>query len=612
MPWAPRPRTWDPAAWRWLALALAFWLQAGAPVQAQETRAGPVVLSDGGGTLRAEALAQVWLDERGAAGLDQVLQAGARFVPGQADAVHPLAPGTALWLRLRLLRTEGDHQQWLLVFPNPLVDQVHLWQRDARGRWRVQTAGDTVAVDRWPEPGRYPSFRLDLPTGQARDVYVQVRSAIPTSVPIRLSSDAAHSQQQQLEYLGLGSAIGALLLLITACLAQGWAYRDKSYGGYAVYAGLSTLCVGAYTGVAAHLLWPYAGTWADAAPGSLAFLATGAAVLFVRDLTALPARHPQLARIASGFGWLCLPLAPAYLLFERELALDTLSVYLLLATALNFTVAWLTWRRRDVVGLWVLFAYLPLAASVVAVLLRLLGWLPISFLTQYGVVVAIVVEVPLLLVALSIRSRDRHGTQIREQALASQDALTGLLASHLFHDRLHRVVSRFKHDGEEAAIVFIDLVNYPRIKGYFGQTVAEQSLLRSVIKLRRLVRDVDTVSRVGEARFALIMEGVGSRAVVTDRAARLIAAGLMPLQGLKPDVTLQFHIAAVLLRERLLEAADLPDALGALLGSMSPRTRRPIRFLAPQETQPVQLEADSGGGAGADSELPEADATARG
>lgn len=77
--------------------------------------------------------------------------------------------------------------------------------------------------------------------------------------------------------------------------------------------------------------------------------------------------------------------------------------------------------------------------------------------------------------------------------------------------------------------VFIDLVNHDRIKAAYGSAVAEQSLLRSVIKLRRLVRDVDTVGRLG----------------------------------------------------------DLEDVLGDLPGSMSPRTRRPIRFLAPDETQPA-------------------------
>jgi len=235
----------------------------------------------------------------------------------------------------------------------------------------------------------------------------------------------------------------------------------------------------------------------------------------------------------------------------------------------------------------------PLTLAVLASVVRMFGWLPVSFVTQYAIVVAMAIEVPLLLVALSIRSRERHGAQIRELALSTQDALTGLLAAHLFHDRLRQVVARYRRHGGNAAVVFIDLVNYTQIKTQFGPPVAEQSLLRSVIKLRGLLRDVDTVSRIGEARFGLIIEGVTSRTAVTDRAARLIAAGLMPLKALKPEVTLQFHIAAVLLEERVDEAEELESALNDLLASMSPRTRRPIRFLDPQTTEPQPLGPDS-------------------
>ena len=83
------------------------------------------------------------------------------------------------------------------------------------------------------------------------------------------------------------------------------------------------------------------------------------------------------------------------------------------------------------------------------------------------------------------------------------------------------------------------------------------------------------------------MEGIGSRSVVTDRAARLIAAGLTPLPGLSPEVRLQFHVAATLLNERTEGAPELMQALSDRLASMSPRTRRPIRFLEAQEGHPT-------------------------
>jgi GGDEF domain-containing protein len=163
------------------------------------------------------------------------------------------------------------------------------------------------------------------------------------------------------------------------------------------------------------------------------------------------------------------------------------------------------------------------------------------------------------------------------------------------------VVTRHRRDGEAAAVMYIDLVNHGRIRDYFGTAVAEQSLLRSVIKLRRLLRDVDTASRVGEARFGVILEGASSRASVTARATRLIAAGLMPLPGLKPDVSLQYHVAALVLGERPMDAEAIQQALAAQLARMSPRTRRPIRFLHPEQAAPSEAgdssifpEVDSG------------------
>jgi diguanylate cyclase (GGDEF)-like protein len=559
------------------------------------------VLSESSATMDAQGLGLSWIDASGTATLEQVLQTDAAFQPARPDLIYSLGEHGALWLRYRLLRGREERHNWLMAFPMPALDRVTVYQQDAKGRWLGQTAGDTMAVSAWPEPGRYPHFRLDLPVGQARDVYVHIRHFTHANFPIQLLTEAAYDQRVQLEYLGLGLTFGALLLLIATCLAQSLVYRDRTYAWYALYALVTALAVASYTGAAAHLLWPGFAALGDSPQGCLAMLGSAAALLFVRNLTGISARHPVVDRMVYAAGLGGLLLAAAFLVLDKPIGLIALAVYVAATSLTNVWIASAGWRRGDVVGAWVLVAYSPFALAVCLAIVRLFGWLPVSFGTQYAVVAALALQVPLLLVALNIRSRERHGAEIRELALSSQDALTGLLAPHLFHDRLRQVVARYKRDKENAAVVFIDLVNYPRIKDYYGTAVAEQSLLRCVIKLRRLLRDVDTVSRIGEARFGLILEGVTSRIAVTDRAARLIAAGLMPLQGLKPDVTLQFHIAAVLLEERISEAPELADALGELLATMSPRTRRPIRFLEPEVTLPASVEPDS------DSELRESD-----
>jgi diguanylate cyclase (GGDEF)-like protein len=552
------------------------------------------------GEMDARTIGTVWLDARGTATLEQVVQgtAGAVFAPSDGEQIHSLGESGQLWLHWRLKRARNVENGWVLTFPMPALDAVTVYQQNERGQWVAQTAGDTMAVASWSEPGRYPHFRLELPPGQPRDVYARIRHLTPANFPAQIMTESAYEERIQLEYMGLGVTFGALLLLIIACIAQTLVYRDGVYAWYAGYALITTLGVAAFTGAAAHLLWPGFGALADAPQAMLALLACAAAILFVRNLIGIAGRHHLIDKLVLGAGIAGIALSFAYPLFPKASGLAIVSAYAAGATLVNMWIAFDAWRRADQVGAWVLVAYVPLTIAVMLAVARMAGWLPVSFGTQYAVVVAQAFEVPLLLVALNIRSRERHGAQIRELALSTQDALTGLLAAHLFHDRLRQVVARYKRDPDNAAIVFIDLVNYRAIQAQFGTAAAEQSLLRSVIKLRRLLRDVDTVSRIGEARFGLILEGVTSRVAVTDRAARLIAAGLMPLKGLKPEVTLQFHIAAVLLEERMGEPQELVDALDDLLASMSPRTRRPIRFLDGESTQPAGM---------VDSALPDVD-----
>jgi two-component system, sensor histidine kinase LadS len=580
------------AAWRAMLLLVAL-----ACVTASATPGTSLpaiaLLGDAQATINAQELGAAWIDPRGTASLEQVLQSGAQFRPANPHLIYSLGEQGVLWLRYRLVRGPYEHHRWLMAFPMPALDSVTVYQQDAWGLWHDQTAGDITPVSTWPEPGRYPHFRLDLPPGQAADIYVRIRHLTSANFPVQLLTESAYDQRIQLEYLALGLTFGALLLLIATCLAQSIVYRDRVYAWYALYALVTALAVAAYTGAAAHLLWPGFGALGDSPQGCLAMLGSAAALLFVRNLTGISGRHPLVDRLVYGAGLAGIALAAAFLVLDKPIGLIVLACYVAVTSLTNVWIASAAWRRGDVVGAWVLVAYAPFALTVCLAIVRLFGWLPVSFGTQYAVVAALASQVPLLLVALNIRSRERHGAQIRELALSSQDALTGLLATHLFHDRLRQVVARYKRDKENLAVVFIDLVNYPRIKAYYGSAVAEQSLLRCVIKLRRLLRDVDTVSRIGEARFGLILEGVGSRIAVTDRAARLIAAGLMPLKGLKPDVTLHFHIAAVLLAERIMEAPELVHALDELLGTMSSRTHRLIRFLEPEITQPAPFDSDS-------------------
>lgn len=561
---------------------------------ATPSRAQPVlILHDPGASINLQAQGLAWIDADADATITQLAsgQLQAFMSPPLSNTIYTLGSHAALWQHYRFIEPAGARQQWVMEFPIRLLNKVTVYQQAASGEWLGQTAGDTVPMSSWPVPGRYAQFHLDLRSGQVNDVYVRIQHPTRINIPVNVISRAAMSQRLQVDYLFIGVVLGALLLTLIASAAQSWVHRDKLYGWYTVYAAIMMGVIAATSGTAGHLLWGNSAAWNNVASGFLGMLGGSIALLMVRALCSSTAHSKRLDRLTYWAALAGPALALAFVVLDRQWGALLLGVYLTLCVMLVLVTAVLATRRKDEVGLWVLGAFTPHAMATLLAVARIFGWVPSSWLIEHSMTIALALEAPLLLVALNIRSRERHIMVAREQAISSQDALTGLLTPHLFNDRLSQVVARAARYKEPAALVYVDLVNYDYIKRTHGITVAEQSLLRSVIKLRHIVRDVDTMGRIDEARFGLILEDVSSREPVNYLAARLIAAGLMPLKGLKPEVLLQFHIASVLLNENLMLGPELSQALSGLLGRMGARTRRPIRFLEPELTRPSPLDA---------------------
>ena len=579
-----------------LPTVTALLLVAGFQLAGSQAHAQPITtLNDQTPSLQLNAASLMWIDTAGQSSIDQLTDSKAAllFVPSRADTIYDLGKQAVLWQRYRFKRAPDSRPNWVLAFPQPLLDKVTVYQSNSAGGWSSQSAGDTVPVASWPEPGRYAQFQLQLPDAGVRDVYVRIQNVTRLTLPVRVSMRSVQSQILQEEYLVAGVVFGALLLLIVACVVQSWVYRDRAYGWYAFYSFILMLFLASWTGVAGHLLWNSANHWNDTAPGVLGILSGATALLVIHHLCGVGSHYRWYESLTYAIGAGGMPVALAYSLVERSIGVPMVALYVTAVVITAMTRCWITWRRHDVIGLWLMAAFTPMAVPTMLIVVTILGFISSSAITQYGIVVGLMAEVPLLLIALNLRSRERHSMEARAYALAGQDALTGLLSAHIFHDRFKQVLARFRRQKEPAAVLYIELVNYRYIKKNWGAAVAEQSLLRSVIKLRRILRDVDTVGRVDEARFGLILEGESSRQPVTELAARLIAAGLMPLKGLQPEVILQFHIAAAMLGENHGSELEITAALADLIRHMGPRSRRPIRFLEPELTRPVPIESGS-------------------
>jgi diguanylate cyclase (GGDEF)-like protein/PAS domain S-box-containing protein len=108
------------------------------------------------------------------------------------------------------------------------------------------------------------------------------------------------------------------------------------------------------------------------------------------------------------------------------------------------------------------------------------------------------------------------------QDLANQDPLTGLPNIRLLHQRFLSTASISKRKGWKAAIIFIDLDEFKAINDIYGHIVGDMALKLVSRRLLKLVRQADTVARIGGDEFLIIQTEVRDNAAVTNLAEKIL------------------------------------------------------------------------------------------
>ncbi|WP_126454248.1 EAL domain-containing protein [Sulfuriflexus mobilis] len=99
-------------------------------------------------------------------------------------------------------------------------------------------------------------------------------------------------------------------------------------------------------------------------------------------------------------------------------------------------------------------------------------------------------------------------TRERLHHLSHHDTLTGLPNRALFMDRLRQAILRARWNGRVVAVLFIDLDRFKNINETLGLDCGDRVLQTVAKRLNEGVRDGDTVARLGDDEFAVILEDI--------------------------------------------------------------------------------------------------------
>ncbi|WGI25023.1 EAL domain-containing protein [Halomonas alkaliantarctica] len=111
--------------------------------------------------------------------------------------------------------------------------------------------------------------------------------------------------------------------------------------------------------------------------------------------------------------------------------------------------------------------------------------------------------------------------------LAFYDTLTGLANRRLFMDRIGTALKELQRHQRCGALLFIDIDNFKQINDTLGHYAGDLVLQSVARRMGQMLRDTDTLARLGSDEFAVLIEGVDSNYAQTTRLAERIAHKLL-------------------------------------------------------------------------------------
>lgn len=124
----------------------------------------------------------------------------------------------------------------------------------------------------------------------------------------------------------------------------------------------------------------------------------------------------------------------------------------------------------------------------------------------------------------------RKAAEQKMQYLAHHDSLTGLPNRYLLLERLNQAITLAQRTEIPLAVLFIDLNGFKQVNDTFGHEVGDFLLQQVATRIKPLLRDSDTLARMGGDEFVILLTQVSVSQDAEQIVARIEATMAAPFR----------------------------------------------------------------------------------
>ena len=515
-----------------------LWVGVGAPAAAAAVATQALVLDDAQAQVTAWPAVTVLVDASQQLTLPEVMARRARFEPPTGAAGTLGLHKEAVWLHIPLQLPASSDGRWVLDLGYALLNRadLHLVVGGIPvGHWvlgNLQARAEPVL------DSRTPAVALDLPPGQAAELYLRVQSAGALIMPLTFSKFSAFHAQALQEQMLQGLLTGLGLFLILYAVLQWLSVREPMFWKYALLSSGSVMFSVAQFGLGAQFLWGDHLWLEQHVPGLSALLAASGTFLFVEQVLAGDGSQPRFTRLMQAGAALLLLVAAAF-------ALDLIDVHVVsffvstlgLAPALlGLPGALARLRRGDSVGGYFLAAWLGYFAATWVMVGLIKGQLPATGWTLHAFQIGATLDMLVFLRVMGLRLASIHAAAHQAQqeqenlrSLAHSDPLTGLPNRRGLTAEINTRLARARPD-HLLALVLLDLDGFKQVNDRHGHDTGDQLLVAVAARLRGCLREQDLIARLGGDEFVVVADGLRTPAQAEALCSHLLRAFDTPFE----------------------------------------------------------------------------------